>query len=272
MNYNLPLNQYHIKASHNTFGIKLFWDNVQRIQNIKEFLNAGFRGLEIDVYHDRKGRTKVAHHGLNLSFSRPSFRDYLKKIEKWRKENPLHLPLIIHIQANHPLEFKGLAEDVFSDVLNVFRNDSLLTPDDVNKFRNDNPGVFWPILNDLKGKLICNTQTETITAYHKQKESGSSDLAKYFFSTADNDFFANYSYRKLKWDSKTNIQNIEKLRNDVKLGKLIRVYPSAKFFLFFRQSVLDVQDCLTWGANLIAVDDRKELTSFLTDPYTPIMN
>ena len=253
MDYNLPLNRYHIRSSHNTFGVKFFWDNLSKIKNIKEFFNAGFRGIEIDIYYDRKKRVRVGHHGLNLSFSRQNFKEYLMEIQEWRLAHSNHLPILIQLEANHPNRTDKLVEGVFSTVLSVFPKELLIGPDEIAKFRLENPELLWPTVDSLRGRFLFNIQNVALDTYHRQKDADSADLSKFFFGTQDNEYFADYSYLEVGDDTDSAKENMKLMVEDIKLGKLVRVTPSYRFLLW-RKTVMNVKNCMDWGVNIIAVD------------------
>ncbi|OLS23663.1 MAG: hypothetical protein HeimC2_25670 [Candidatus Heimdallarchaeota archaeon LC_2] len=257
MDYKLPLNKYHIRASHNTFGVKFFWDNASNIKYIPDFLNAGFRALEVDVYYDRKKRIRVGHHGLNLSFSRSNFKEYLMKIQEWRLSNSNHLPILIQIEANDPEKQIKLVEHVFTTILSVFPEELLVGPKEISDFRTNNSGSFWPEVDSLRSRLIFNIQMNALKAYHKQKDTESDDLSNIFFGTQDNEFFADYSYLEVGDDTDKANSSMKLLKDDIKKGKLVRVSPSYKF-TFFRKKIMNVKDCMEWGVNIIAVDKKSE--------------
>ena len=96
-NRHLPLTDYFIYSSHNTFmsGDQLFSDS--KVERYIEDLMDGVKCLEIDVHND--GDTPIVTHALKDMYLNKAvpFEDVIKEISLFCKKNPGFDPIILSI-------------------------------------------------------------------------------------------------------------------------------------------------------------------------------
>jgi Phosphoinositide phospholipase C, Ca2+-dependent len=166
---------------------------------LKEQLNMGLRNLELDVVHDPEGGRYTKPMGLEWlqlagtetqpydtagDLKRPGlkvmhipdvdfrsehllFKDCLRELYTWSRQNPGHIPVIVTINAKDGNE-KGLTEllafgpaaldSIDQEIKEVFPAEKLITPDFI---RGNNSSLSemilkngWPALEKLAGRFL----------------------------------------------------------------------------------------------------------------------
>ena len=265
LDYPHPLNEYTIRTSHNTYGMKNRVDFKAFPSLITQHLEAGFRGMEIDVYQDWLRRIKVGHKGIDARFFKPSMIKFLKRVKKWRKQNKQHLPIIISIELLLPSHKKGRSKKTLHDVLKVFKSKDIFSPADLAEFRKNNPDQKWPLVNDLKGKLIFSVHKNTMDAFVSEQYKEPND-SRFFFVDDDNIEWSNFNYADIRDKPDKNDKRKEVIEF-IKEGKLVRVYPQFEIVNLDRKAHMDVKDCTSINIQLAAVDGIDEGKEIFKKPY-----
>ena len=262
---------------------------------LEDQLNLGLRGLELDVFYDPEGgrytnpigqqliesQNKVAQefdtegilkkpglkvfHIQEIDFRSHCllFTDGLKKLKKWSKENPMHLPIIITINAKDekiaipgfrdPLPFNAKAlSSIDEEIRSVFEESQLITPDYV---RGDSETLEkailtkgWPSIENSRGKFLFALDEGT----KKQEEylKGHPYLKGRILFTVAAPGKAESAFLIMN-DPKSNGEEISRL---VKLGYFVRTRADADTREARNNDYSKWEAALKSGAQLISTD------------------
>jgi hypothetical protein len=170
---SLRLNQIQVKGTHNSYHkkkrIRLSSSYNYQHPKLAKQLELGARQLELDLHFNNFNRKLYVHHVkiIDQKTHCKKFLKCLKNIHEWTQKNTDHSPLLIW------LELKDKDYDRFSprwgkvrkhfnilekNILSVFSREQILVPDEVRgNFLTMSQAIKksgWPLLKDIKGKVI----------------------------------------------------------------------------------------------------------------------
>ncbi|EER27905.1 1-phosphatidylinositol-4,5-bisphosphate phosphodiesterase 1, putative [Coccidioides posadasii C735 delta SOWgp] len=184
--FDLPLNDYFISSSHNTYLLGRQVAGASSTEAYIAALQKGCRCVEIDCWDGPDGRPIVSH-GRTMTTS-VLFADCISVIDRYAflsSDYPLILSLEVHCNAEQQIAMTNIMKNEFGDKL-------LLEP-----LRAD-----WPILPSpeaLKGKILIKVKTsdeseEKISGSSKVMGRKRSSSSPFIQSTTQNSFPTNSSF------------------------------------------------------------------------------
>lgn len=170
-----------------------------------QFATQGVRQIELDVFHDPDGGRYYVRHGLiavnvdpeshepellepgfkvihtqDIDFATTclTFVSCLRQVKEWSDAHPLHLPIMILVEAKDdpipdpldldfviPLRIDAAAfHDLDAEIRSVFPPAQLITPDDVRQglptLEEAVLTLGWPTLREARGKVLFGLDNE----------------------------------------------------------------------------------------------------------------
>jgi hypothetical protein len=167
MNEGLRLNHLQIKGTHNSYHlppeelVTLEWDYTHAPLD-EQLEDLDVRQVEIDVHWHPEVGFRVYHIPiLDDRSTCDTFAECLGILKAWSDAHPDHIPLFILVEPKDdidPHKIAGHYDDLDAEILAVWPQARLITPDDVRGAHPDLRTALatdgWPLLQDSRGKAL----------------------------------------------------------------------------------------------------------------------
>jgi len=169
----LRLNHVQAKGSHNSYHVEpcLPLDPSFRYTHqslVVQLSHQGVRQFELDLHLRRDEGFEVFHIPvIDQETTCRRLVDCLRPVKEWSDQNPFHMPILIWLEPKDEdidwlfpnlIPISGHYEELESEILSVWPEERILTPDDVRRDYETLPDAIetegWPTLGDLRGRVI----------------------------------------------------------------------------------------------------------------------